>query len=396
MNPISIGAYGVVLLLYVTLVYVAPWQVDQEIFGSFDSHGYAFRLLTDADQVREDQPFLRIYYSGLPSPAIAHYFAAALHTLLISPLFFCVRSSKYDDLRRALFAVVLFPEVLIFLATVSKEGLAVIGALSVALSICFYSDNRKLAGILLLLYGGFLFEISRPGFSLIPGVAFMAAVVLPVSGANNRIRNVGLFLLISVIFATAVIYGPGANIVIEIYERGRDYLLWFEENMGSESFLKSAARNFFAMPFASNTPGFATALFVVIASVLKAFVYAFALPVLSLPRFENPVAQVWAMVWQISASISSLFLGLIFFFGAKSRLNRGLAWCRGSSFGVYFMYLIAASTFIFHVRYRAPAISVLLFFIFLYRPIKLELLLIINLIIIAFAASVTVYYARLI
>lgn len=395
MNPVAFISYVVAILLYVAVIYVFPWKLDPEIFGAFDSHSYAFRLLNDLDQARIDQPFLNFYYAGFSSSEYFHYFAAALHSVLLLPLFLCVRGDSFSAIRRAIYCVVLFPEFIIFFSTVSKEGLAIIGSLAFSLSVVMFSAERLVRGVGLFLYGVGLFEASRPGFSIIPVGAMVMALILPICGVSRPFRNALIFLLFGVLLGSVAIYGPSAELVADLYERGRDYLIWFEDNMGSDSIIKSLARTTFSLPFSTERPGVVTSVIVVFASVLKSVFYGFALPILSLPRFDNPVPQVWAISWQIAATVTSLILLASFVFFRKHSVDT-TPWRVGASFGVYFIYIVAASTFIFHVRYRAPAVAALLFFVFIYRPVRYELLFVLNVIVLFCAFMVPWVYAGLV
>ena len=78
-------------------------------------------------------------------------------------------------------------------------------------------------------------------------------------------------------------------------------------------------------------------------------------------------ALTWALTWQIAASLSSFSILVGFIKLIHTDYLSTDNWCR-LWFGLSLMFLIALSTPIFHVRYRAPAVVALLLAINLVHP----------------------------
>ena len=98
----------------------------------------------------------------------------------------------------------------------------------------------------------------------------------------------------------------------------------------------------------------------------KAIVYVLAIPLIAPTNFTNMPAQTWALTWQVAVSMSSVAMVAGLYQLRNYRLDKETK-CR-LWFGLALMFIIALSTAFFHVRYRAPAVIILLATIWLVVP----------------------------
>ena len=358
--PVLAGVIIASLLITSFLVYIFPVWIDFDTTGAFDAYAYVSYLNENPVDAREIQRFLWLYPPNVMPSWALNIYAVLLHLVLAVPVYIvaCTLENKWN-VKAALIAILSF-ESLLFIATASKEGLGLLGVFS---AICFHlliNERRYKAAFFLAIYSVLLSELSRPKFGLIIAACLLLSLI-PYSSLKWR----RLFLFLIFIFASLVVWsilrGPFAESFAERYAVGRNFLEWFEVEMPSESGLKAEVRGFFSIIFAPEEPTLSFVLIAFALSVAKALVYLFALPIIALPTFPNLPAQTWALTWQLAttASVFLLFGGLVNVWrGRANKIHKMHAALL--TFSVVLLYALALSTFIFHVRYRAPAIVSLL------------------------------------
>ncbi len=354
--PVLAGIIVASLLITSFLVYIFPVWIDLDTTGAFDAYAYVSYLNENPVDAREIQRFLWLYPPNVMPSWALNIYAVILHLVLAIPVYIaaCTLGNKWN-VKAALIAILSF-ESLLFIATASKEGLGLLGVFS---AICFHlslDERRYKAAFFLAIYSVFLGELSRPKFGLIIAACLWLSLIPYASLKWRR-----MFLLLIVAFASLMVWsilrGPFAESFAERYAVGRNFLEWFEVEMPSESGLKAEVRGFFSIIFASEEPTLSFVLIAFALSVAKALVYLFALPIIALPTFPNLPAQTWALTWQLATTASVVLLagGLVNVWrGRTSRIHKVHAALM--TFSVVLLYALALSTFIFHVRYRAPAI----------------------------------------
>lgn len=354
-------------LLYTIIVYVLPIKIDPNLDNSFDAFSYAYAINDDPSLAQEQQRFLILY----PYLSVEWLFlyAPLLNFAFLTPSLFLMRKYVGRQSFYILLACLALPESLIFVSGISKEGLGIAAAISVSVGLTLLAQGEKrVTGILMCILGVIIAELSRPFF----GAVFVFAVLLGAlplsSGFSRKLVLLLGFIFIGFLFWASLL-GPFSNDFTLAYQSAREFVNWFESEMGSDSFLKSAMRQFFSAAFASNEPTLSTILLILFAGLFKTIVYLFAVPLISPPNFTTMPAQVWAVTWQVAVSLSSLFTGMGIW---RLRIKTALTLedkCR-LSFAFGLIFIIAISTAIFHVRYRAPGVIVLLLALWMAIPMR--------------------------
>lgn len=336
-------------------VYIVPYLSGQSFEGAFDAFTYAENMTEDSVRARELQPFLNLYPDW---PGVSLFFyALLLHAFLLVPALNSVRHSLGSRGFVIILTAISVPESAVFLGSVSKEGLGIVAVVAALAGQTLAVRGFFVRGTIMCTYSIFIAELSRPFYGLPFGVALLISFAPALSYTLRRVAFAALVttLLIGV---WAILHGPFAAEFTIKYQAAKQFLDWFEQEMSSDSSVKSAVRQFFALAFSSDQPSLILLLLICLAAIGKALVYAFAIPLISPAGFTNMPAQVWALTWQAAASMSSIAM----IFGFMALRQRSLdveSRCR-LWFGLTLLIVISISTAIFHVRYRAPAMIVLL------------------------------------
>lgn len=342
--------------VYSILVYVIPTLSGQEVIGSYDAYTYAANLSQDAAAARELQPFLAAYPAFLSRASLPLY-ALALHWLLMAIPLMAIRKSLGAQGLVATIAALSIPESAMFLGSVSKEGLGIVAVVAAIAGLSLYLNDRKKHGALMCAYAVGIAEFSRPFY----GIPFGAALLVGfLPSFSIRARHITyLTLAVGLVLGIwAVLSGPFSSEFKEQYQNAKQFLDWFEEEMGSDSPVKSAARGFFALAFSGEEPSLSLLILIALAAIGKALVYVIAIPLVAPATFTDMPAQTWALTWQVATSASSIVMMIAIFKLRSKQLSVGDR-CR-LCFGATLMFMISVSTAIFHVRYRAPAVVVIL------------------------------------
>lgn len=347
-----VAALVVTVIAISVSIYVVPVLLDSNTFEAFDSFAYVSYINEDPQAAREAQRFLNIYPANAMPNLALNLYGSMLHLVLLAPLLVACTALKNRERLISAVVALLTSESLLFLGTASKEGLAVVAVFGCICAHFFLDEERHWGFVLSSLYAIGIAEISRPKF----GVIFLVCMIIsliPYLSAVARLRILTIFSVAVLVGVWVVLKGPLAEPFAERYETGKTFLEWFEREMPSESSMKGAVRGFFSLAFASDEPSVFFIAIVFLLSVLKAIIYLFAIPLISPPEFSALPAQTWALAWQISTSFSTVFV-----FAALLRWKRLCVIDRSQAalliFGSLLLYAIALSTFIFHVRYRAP------------------------------------------
>jgi len=326
---------------------VAPVSSD----GAFDAFGYAEAVVHGDWTILETQPFLNPYFFVREWIA-PEFFAPLLHFALMLPaLLLLVRYGR--EFVVPVIAALAFPEFLLFLGGTSKEGLAIAGMVWVILAFAIYRTGIRTGALTSFLVAGFIFELSRPFFWVLPLGALIVAFFLIAS------KKTKLLIIAMCIMAAPLAYLSGdfssiASAVTEQIDAGIEFLTWFEANMSSDSAIKDYVRKALSLGLVESD--WKIAFFATFLILAKAALYTFAIPLISPQPYEYSMAFAWAFLWQIAVSLTSLF---VLYFCVKHlprKLREGTKEERLMIlFALFFAMAIAASTLIFHVRYRAPA-----------------------------------------
>ncbi|MBC7700863.1 hypothetical protein [Aquabacterium sp.] len=356
---VTISTLVAMIFLYAFFVYVIPTLSGQSIVGSYDAFTYAFNMEEDREMARELQPFLGAYPGGL-SKSVLPIYAMVLHLALMALPLQLIRKSEGRNTLLALLGALMIPESAIFLGAVSKEGLAIVAVVAALAGQAAFFDGRTKSAFLLSVYAIALAQYSRPGFGFPFGVAVLAAY-FPCLRMKTRYQIVVTAVVALFFVVWSILAGPFEERFTEAYQIAQTFLVWFEENMGSESPIKSAVRYFFSLAFGSDSPTLLTLALIAVMAVLKAVVYFFAIPLVSLADFTDMPAQTWALTWQFACSMSTFVMVVGVYRVYRSKLELTLRDKSRLWFGFSLIFLISISTAIFHVRYRAPAVVVVVF-----------------------------------
>lgn len=344
-------------------VYVIPQLSGQSIEGAYDAFAYAEILTTDPSLAREMQPFLNLYpdWSG----ASLFFYALLLHAFLLVPALNSLRFSLGRGGLAIVLAAISVPESAMFLGSISKEGLGIVAVVAAMAGQTLILRGNLWRGTGLCSYAVLIAEMSRPFYGFPFGTALLIGFIPALPKAGRQLVYASLMIALF-IGAWAILYGPFAAAFTEKYQAAKLFLDWFEEEMGSDSAVKAAIRQFFALAFSNDQPSFILLLMICLAAIGKAAVYILAIPSIAPAGFTNMPAQAWALTWQAAASMSSIAV-VVGFFGIRKRALDTHSKCR-LWFGLTLLLMISISTAIFHVRYRAPAVVVLLATVWLVAP----------------------------
>lgn len=353
--------------LYALAVYLLPLTIDNNLDNSFDAFSYAYAIYDDNLMARESQRFLSLY----PQLSVESVFlyAPLLNISFLIPSLIVMRINATREEFLIFIACLTLPESLIFLGGVSKEGLGIAAATSVISGLTLLAQGKKrVTGFFMCILGVSIAELSRPFFGLVFGFAVLLAALPLLSVFSRKLVYFFCFVFTALIL-WAILLGPYSDDFSTLYHSAREFVQWFESEMGSESYIKSAVRQFFSAAFSSDDPTLATILLIFLAGFIKSIVYLLAIPLISPPNFTTIPAQIWAATWQVAVSLSSIFIGVGIW-----RLRRKLTLsledkCR-LTFSLSLIFLIAISTAIFHVRYRAPGVIVLLLALWMAMPMR--------------------------
>jgi hypothetical protein len=358
--------FGLLILSfsYCIGVYVLPTLSHQDIENSYDAFSYAAGLSSDPIAAREFQPFLSAYPGGW-NAALTPFFALTLHFLLLAPPVIAFKKLFNRPHLAALFAAFAIPESAMFLGSISKEGLGVVAVASAIAAQAMIIRGRGIEGLVMAIYAVGIAEFSRPLY----GVPFGAALLIGFLPACKPVVRRRIYFCAALLFAFliwALLSGPLAAPFNEKYAAAKVFLDWFEEEMQSDSMIKAAVRKFFTLAFSSDEPTLRLILLALVSAVGKAIVYILAIPLIAPANFTTMPAQTWALTWQVACSLSSLAM-----IGGLWRLRRipldVESKCR-LVFGLMLLLVISLSTAIFHVRYRAPAVVVILAAVWMAHP----------------------------
>lgn len=364
--PSPMVMFGILLMVslaFCVLVYVIPAISGQSIDGAYDAFAYAANMSENPIFARELQPFLNIYPSW--SGTVLFFYALLLHMILAMPALISLRALLGRGGVTIVLAAMMIPESTMFLGSISKEGLGIVAVIVALAGQTLVIRRRVGRGVLMCAYSILIAEVSRPFY----GIPFGAALIigfLPAIRPSTRLRIYFLLLVGLIIGLWAILLGPFASEFTEKYLAAKQFLDWFEEEMGSDSPVKATIRQFFALAFGSNEPSLILILLISFAAIAKALVYVLAIPLVAPANFSNMPAQTWALTWQVAATVSSIAMATGLARVRKINLGKESK-CR-LLFGVMLMLAISVSTAIFHVRYRVPAVVVILAAIWLVLP----------------------------
>lgn len=357
--PLAFICFFLTVLLYSLLVYVVPTLSGQDIAESFDAFSYAEWLQEDPKFIKERQPFLTAYPASLAAASLPIY-AVILHfSLLAAPLLILCKRLKRHELF-IFFATLSIPESAIFLSAVSKEGLSIVAVIAAFAGQKLFFEKKMAQSILLTAYGIAIAAFSRPGFGYLFLVAVLAGYY-PILTKRDKAAIQWLASFSVVMLIWIILYGPLKEQASEAYTAGKEFVEWFEINMSNDdSAFKSSVRGIFALVFLYDQPSLLFLLIAAISGFMKAVVYFFAIPAIAFPSFTKMPSLTWALTWQFAVSTSSFLMiyNTWMIFKIRQHLtieDRCRLW-----FGYVFFFLLAISTFIFHVRYRAPAVVAIL------------------------------------
>ena len=356
---LAFACFFLVVLLYSLLVYVVPTLSGQDIAESFDAFSYAEWLQEDPEFIKERQPFLTAYPASLAATLLPIY-AAILHfSLLAVPLVILCKHLKRHEMF-IFFAALSIPESAIFLGAVSKEGLSIVAVIAALAGQKLFFEKKIAQSILLTACAIGIAAFSRPGFGYLFLVAVLGGYYPSLTKRNKAvIRWLVMFSVVMLIWI--ILYGPLKEQASEAYTNGKEFIEWFEVNLSNDdSAFKSSVRGIFALVFLYDQPSLIFLSIAVISGFMKAVVYFLAIPAIAFPSFTKMPSLTWALTWQFAVSTSSIVLvyNTWTIFKMRRQLtveNRCRLW-----FGYIFFFLLAISTFIFHVRYRAPAVVAIL------------------------------------
>lgn len=349
--------YSVWLLLllslaYAMVVYAYPMVLESDVFEAFDSFSYVGYLNENPVDAREAQGFLWLYPHMVFSAPALHVYAAFLHFFLLVPVCLIAFSlSSRADVGRLLLGMCAAESVL-FLGTASKEGLAIVAVFSCLCAHLLLRERRNLGAVALVFYACLVGEISRPKFGILIGAGFVVSLAPYMSVFGRQLLGASIVSSVCAL-AWYLLVGPGAEDFSERYEIGKAFLAWFEVELASTSPLKAAVRDFFTLAFSADEPSLWFLVLVFLLSIAKAIVYLLAVPLISPPIFTLLPAQEWAICWQVAVSMMTLMV----VWGLYSVIVSGdVDSCHSAMliFSLVLVYFLALSTFIFHVRYRAP------------------------------------------
>lgn len=360
--PSRINGLLFLLLLIISccfLVYVLPSRGSASIGDSFDTFIYALSNEFDPNEIRLKQRFLQLYPPAI-SAQYVQIFASILHFSLLAFALLIARSRLHPIYLVNVLAAACTPESVLFLSCVSKDALSVLASLVLCLAIVSsYLPNSTFRLLPLPILGFLLGEASRPGLGFVFIYIFFVSL-WPLHARYVR-QLISIFSLLgATVLLWFVISGPLHEVSQEALSQAQSFLVSFERDLASQSQFKSFFRQIFASTFLSLRVDFLGVLILLVVSLFKGFVYFFAFPIVSLPSYPNPPAQVWAVTWQIAVSSTTLFtaIGLCRLFKLNvSALNRSLL-----LFSLLIYFVTALSTPFLHVRYRAPASAAFLFF----------------------------------
>ncbi len=357
--PIAFAALSFVILIYSVLVYVIPTLSGQDTTGAFDAFNYSRFLAVYPQYIVERQPFLAAYPSGL-SPILLPIYATGLHLALLSLPLYLLNTLIGSKNILIIFAALAIPESALFLGAVSKEGLSIVAVIGVFTGYFYYFSKRARSAFMLWTYAIIIADYSRPGLGLLYGLAIFSGLY-PSFDKENKRRILLLTGLLVIVCIWIILYGPMKEQAIEAYVTGKEFLIWFEENMGNQdSKIKSGIRSLFSLVFFYDTPTLAFIILATICGFLKAAIYFIALPVISLPAVSAMPSMTWALTWQFAVSGSSLVMIYNTYYIFKQRKFLTVIQRCLLQFSFTLFLIFSASTFIFHVRYRAPGVVAIL------------------------------------
>lgn len=350
-------------LYFCVAVYIVPQLSGQSIDGAYDAFSYAASMTEDPALARDLQPFLHLYPSW--SRTALFFYALLLHALLLVPSLIVLRRFWGRGGLAIVLAAIAVPESAMYLGSVSKEGLGIVAIVAALAGQSLVVRGNAWRGALMCVYAVAIAEVSRPLYGFPFGAALLIGFLPALRPVARRLTYA--FLAVGFVFGTWVIlYGPFASEFTDIYQSAKQFLDWFEKEMGSDSPVKSATRQFFASAFGGDRPSPAVLVLICLAAIGKAIVYVLAIPLIAPANFTDMPAQAWALTWQVAASMSSVAMVTGLFMLRKHELDTESK-CR-LWFGLALMLVISISTAIFHVRYRAPAVVVLLAAVWLVSP----------------------------
>jgi hypothetical protein len=336
-------------------VYVVPSLSGQDFDGSFDAFSYALIMTDDPFFARQAQPFLRLYPEW-PGTSLFIY-AVLLHGFLLIPPLISLRSSLGSKGVSIILAAIAIPESAIFLGAISKEGLGIVAVVAALAGQTLLVRGQAVRGLAMSSYAVAIAELSRPFYGIPFGVA-LAISFLPALRSSTRLLMCFFALIAVIVGVWEILFGSFADEFTEKYQSAKQFLDWFEVEMGSDSPFKAAVRKFFSLAFVSDSPSPMVLLFVLLAAIGKTFVYLLAIPLIAPAEYSQMPAQAWALTWQVATSLSTITIVVGLFRLRSFTLNKENK-CR-LWFGIALLTIISISTAIFHVRYRAPAIVALL------------------------------------
>ena len=340
------------ILISSILVYFIPYTSGQPINGAFDSFSYAYLVNLDKEFAINFQRFLMLYPQGLEASAQFPY-AALLHVAVAAPIVVYMAKTQHSHLMSICALALLIPESTIFLACPSKEALGICAVLALIAFHLRFSGKWDLPSFVIVLYAMIIAEVSRPNFSIVFVVAFIFSL-LPYFSARVRI-NLLLSSAILFVFILILLLGPYYTSFTQTYQEARSFLLFFEADLGSQSRFKSVIRGVFVVAFESDKPSLIFVFIAMFFAFIKAIIYFFAIPLVSLPEKLSMPFFTWALSWQIASTITSIYCAIMLF---RTYYVGGFSSQRARAvllLAISLLFLIAISTAIFHVRYRAPA-----------------------------------------
>ena len=337
-------------------VYYIPVLSGEDLYGTFDAFNYPRLVNINKDFAVSFQRFLILYPERLPSEYHPFY-AIALHFCLMLPIILTMRFLADRSVILPIFLALLIPESTIFTGAVSKEGITICAVLAGAFMLVAYSNKQSRIAFFLFVYAIALAELSRPSFGAVFSIALLVSLIPMLSRDVRSLMLLGGLLFF--IFLVVLLFGPLYPKFLQVYQDARSFLFFFESDFASNSPLKAAIRGVFLIAFNDDIPSFFFIFIAILFAFIKSIIYLFAVPIVALPDRISMPFFTWALSWQVATSMSSFCL-LVEFVSAyrnkyfQSRQSRAIL-----TFGFMLLFLLAISTAIFHVRYRAPAVVAL-------------------------------------
>jgi len=382
-----LGAIFILLLLYSYFVYILPVQIGSDLTGAFDAYSYANALQYTDDYVLDTQRFLFLYPQKIVAYINPHLIAIIIHGLAILPSYIWLKRHGEEKILRILLFASAFPESLLFLSSVNKEGIGICVLWSSIVAICAYR-NKRFDFFLYFALSIILAEISRPMYGIAVGCILFAAII-PQIRSGLRHALLMLMMIGACLLFWAITFGPLNPILSEKFNAARAFVEWYNYIMPSPgSGIKAHILNLLYDKIISSEFSPSLILLAIIFIIFKALVYAFAIPT-TFPYGASLASQTWTITLMISMTLTTLLLISAWISGRKQKVVGDVRYESIKLFSILFMLLIACSTIVFHFRYRVPAELSLIVWLLYKKSDSMRLKLFNKILVLSFATPIS-------